>query len=669
MAVIMSFLTPPMTATAASDQWPQADDSILSASKLLPDPASGSTSDPSIIANSYIVTYSDGTAPTRSEVNTDAVEAINSVDNGVAIASAKLVSGDIAAVQLENGVSAAVQEEFVATLESQPDVVTVEPNRLVSALKTNDTRYASLWNITTGSSFGVNAEGAWSKSTGKGVVIAIIDTGITLHPDLKSNILMSGKTPYGYDFVTDHHVSNDDVYSRDGDNWDSNPTDPGDYCAETGDSSSWHGTHVAGIAAAVKDNGQGVAGVAPNSSIEAVRAIGGCGGALTDVIAAITWSSGLPVAGAPINTHPADVINMSLGSQGKCTTALNAAIEAATDAGSVVVAATGNGATFLSNSSPANCANVVRVAASTDDGSLAGYSNHGSTTSAVTIAAPGGGSWRYNDTTGSLILSTVNGGTTTATSSWTYASYQGTSMATPHVSGIVALLKSLDPTLNGTQIADILIATSTDFPYNASFADIGSSSYYYCEPALCGAGIANAANAVKLFPSVNGDSRVGQTLTMSSSGWTSNTHTYKWYRNGRPITGASKPTYIPVAADLGNKITVSIVGKVGGSTLTLTSSAKEVAKGTIVNKKAPKVSGKTKVGKKLKVTAGTWTPKAKVSIRWYRNGKAINAAVKTTYKLTSKDKGKRITVKVTAKKTGYTTVSKTILAAKKVKAK
>ena len=106
--------------------------------------------------------------------------------------------------------------------------------------------------------------------------------------------------------------------------------------------SSWHGTHVAGTIAALSDNGSGVAGVAPNAKVEPLRALGKCGGYLSDIIDAITWGSGGTVAGIPANANPAEVLNMSLGGGGTCGVALQSAIDAAVGRGTTIVVAAGN---------------------------------------------------------------------------------------------------------------------------------------------------------------------------------------------------------------------------------------------------------------------------------------------------------------------------------------
>jgi len=112
--------------------------------------------------------------------------------------------------------------------------------------------------------------------------------------------------------------------------------------------------------------------------------------------------------------------------------------------------------------------------------------------------------------------------------------------------------------------------------------------------------------------------------------------------------------------DAGKKITVTVTAKKSGYASTpKKSAAKKVAKGTFTAAPAPKITGTVKVGTTLKVTVGTWKPKPSYTYQWYRSGKAISGATKSSYKLVAPDKGKTLTVKVTGKKTGYSNKSKT----------
>jgi len=199
-----------------------------------------------------------------------------------------------------------------------------------------------------------------------------------------------------------------------------------------------------------------------------VRVLGRCGGLTSDIADAITWASGGTVSGVPANANPAEVINMSLGGGGTCSATYQNAINGAVGRGTTVVVAAGNSNTNVSSAVPANCPNVVAVAATTSAGSRASFSNYGT---GIDISAPG-----------QSILSTLNTGTTTAGSA-SYASYNGTSMAAPHVAGVVALMQAAAPSpLTPAQVESMLKSTARALPGTCSGG--------------CGAGIANADGAV-----------------------------------------------------------------------------------------------------------------------------------------------------------------------------
>ncbi|MEM1439610.1 MAG: S8 family peptidase, partial [Pseudomonadota bacterium] len=262
---------------------------------------------------------------------------------------------------------------------------------------------------------------------------------------------------------------------------DSDASDPGDASSagqcgpgQPARSSSWHGTHVAGTVAAVTNNGTGVAGVAYGAKIVPLRALGRCGGYTSDIADSIIWASGGSVAGTPANANPADVINMSLGGGGACSTTTQSAINTARANGSTIVVAAGNSNTNASSANPANCNGVITVASTDRNGARAYYSNFGSV---VDVAAPGG-----DVTTGSSngVLSTLNSGSS-GPGADNYAYYQGTSMAAPHVAGLAALLKAVDGSLTPDQIESTIKATARSFPGTCN---------------QCGTGIADAAAAV-----------------------------------------------------------------------------------------------------------------------------------------------------------------------------
>lgn len=168
--------------------------------------------------------------------------------------------------------------------------------------------------------------------------------------------------------------------------------------------------------------------------------------------------------------------------------------------------------------------------------------------------------------------------------------------------------------------------------------------------------------------SVSGTAKLGQTLVAQSGAWTPGaTLSYQWLRNGAAIAGATKATYVVAAADVGARLTVKVTGSATGfapATITSTATA-PVAPGALSGSK-PKVKGKAKVGKKLTVKAGAWTPGTTLTYRWYAGKKAIKGATKAKLKVTKKLRGKRISVKVTGAKAGYASV---VMTSAKVKIK
>jgi serine protease len=371
-------------------------------------------------------------------------------------------------IKLNRRLNYRAAEAYMNRLRRNPDVKYVEIDRILRPTFTpNDSFYASnQWHYFEATG-GIGMPATWDLSTGSGVVVAVLDTGITVHSDLAANLVS------GYDFIVNTTTS------RDGDGRDADPSDPGDWVEANGcdgggpdqaEDSSWHGTHVAGTIAAVTNNAKGVAGIAYNAKVMPIRVLGRCGGFSSDIANAITWAAGGAVAGVPNNANPVEVINMSLGGEGACGPSTQAAINFAVSAGVVVVVSAGNDNADTSLYEPANCANVIVVGATTRAGAKASFSNFGST---VDVSAPGGGD-------GSFIASTYNNGLTAPTTE-AYIGMQGTSMSAPHVAGTVALMQSLAAS-SPAAVESVLKSTARALPVPCGQG--------------CGAGIINALNAV-----------------------------------------------------------------------------------------------------------------------------------------------------------------------------
>lgn len=331
--------------------------------------------------------------------------------------------------------NAAEARAFMRAIASDPNVEYVEPDTEMSGtMAPNDPEYGNQWGLTSNqkpgtTTAGIRAEAAWDIANGSGAVIAMIDNGVTSHSDLNANILP------GYDFTSNNRGGNG-----------TNPGIINETCSVV-----WHGTHVAGIMAAQTNNHIGIAGVAPAAKVVPVRVLNACArGYTSDIADGITWAAGGSVPGVPNNANPAKVINVSLGGLGSCETAFQNAIDYATAQGAVVVAAAGNNAVSATNFEPANCRNVVNVGATNRPGWRWVDSNYGA---AVDLAAPGDSIW-----------STYNNGTA-APGTEGYGYMDGTSMAAPMVSGVIALAQSVAPkALSPAEMRTLLTQNVQPFP-------------------------------------------------------------------------------------------------------------------------------------------------------------------------------------------------------------
>lgn len=468
------------------------------------------------------------------------------------------LGGSLVSVRFDRDVPASTVRLVTPLLALLHGITGIEPDlRATVDAAPNDTYFAqqgNLWgsdtpgvsaasDTTPAPDYSVHAPSLWRSTVGsKKVVVAVVDGGIVPHPDL------TGQTVAGYDMITDPRVA------RDGNGRDADPTDKGNWSDGTycqAGPSTWHGTHVAGIIAAKRDNGIGISGIAPGVAIQPVRVMGLCGGLTSDIIAGIRWASGGTVTGVPANKTPAKVINVSLSSASDtCPQAYQDVIDEARSRGSLVVVSAGNEHALVQTRTPANCVGVFSVGASAPDGRRTTYSNAGAT---LGIVAPGG----QLPSQGPGIWSTVGVGSTTLTGS-SYVQYSGTSMAAPTVSAAAALIDSLG-TFSPDQVAQILSASAKAPPtYGGD---------YDCR-ALCGAGLLNLAGVPAPIgqPVLAGTPLIGQSLSFVPGDWNGHPDdvTYEWLRDGVVLAGQADTSYPVTAADLGRVLSVRSTAHAAG---------------------------------------------------------------------------------------------------------
>lgn len=489
-------------------------------------------------------------------------------------------------VRLQLPLPAGELAAFLQALRADPTVASVEVDAVARrALLPNDELFNDvreiLWNLKGDSGArrgGINLPTAWNRTRGAGVTIAVLDTGITPHADLNANVLQGG-----YDFISADADAGFRV-ANDGDGRDADPSDPGDWISAADAAlpvfagcsiapSSWHGTAMAGVIAAIGDNSVGLPGVAYESKVLPVRVLGKCKGYISDIADAIRWSAGAPPVGGvtwpslgvPVNATPARVVNLSLSGLGTCSAALQSSIDAARAAGATVVASTGNdgfapaiGARMIG--APANCLGVVAVTSHTLEGDRMTIANWGAGTD---LSAPGGGTCSQllgclpHDTANSAgriwreLWSTTNTGTTVpvADASLEFRS-AGTSVSAAHASGAAALLLAAMPTLKPDGVESILKFSTRTFPndtYCWTF-EIGTLD--------CGTGMLDASSAMTLLtaltPSATAQSSAavaagGSTVTLTgtatagSSGSTADL-SYSWQQLSGPVVTLSGST-------------------------------------------------------------------------------------------------------------------------------
>ena len=404
------------------------------------------------------------------------------------------LSGRAHLLLLSKPVTSDEARAIAARLRQSGEVMNAEPDLMMQAdsVLPNDPGYSASpgqWHYMApaGNNLGgADLPGSWDLTLGSETIdVAVLDTGYRPHADLQSMLP-------GYDFISYASTAND------GDGRDADASDPGDSVAagecsrgSAATHSSWHGTHIMGTIAALMNNGLYGTGIAPHVRILPVRVLGKCGGYTSDIADGLRWAAGIDVPNVPHNAYPARIINLSLGSSGTCSDVFQRAIDDVNALGAMVVISSGNGASNAVNQ-PANCRGALAITAHAVDGDNAEYANIGPE---ILVSAPGGGCgtlaadcYSVYSSNGSAVYSLGNAGTTTPGID-TGALKIGTSMAAPHVAGTIALMLSMNASLDRAEIISMLRASARPPPFSSACALVANAG-------LCGTGLLDALAAL-----------------------------------------------------------------------------------------------------------------------------------------------------------------------------
>jgi serine protease len=561
-------------------------------------------SQPSVPTGRIIVkfrTAAPGTGADSERISRLAIRA------GLPMTASRGIAPQIHVIELLVVPAVDTEAAFLGRLRSDSTIEFAERDgrRFPHLVQPSDTDFVSQWYLQPPISpmlSAIDAQTGWSTTEGSaGVVIAQLDTGVRFdHADLL-RAQAGGRLLPGYDFISmDPWSSGSPTYytANDGDGWDPDPSDPGDWVSTsdlnnpnlsncTAGSSSWHGTRTAGIMAALTDNGFGIAGVTWNTWILPVRVLGRCGGYDSDIVVGMQWAAGLHVAGVPDNHYPAQIENMSLGGGESCPSVYSNVIPLLLAKGVLVVASAGNEGGPVD--APANCPGVAAIAGLREAGDKVGFSSLGPE---VALSAPAGNCGQNSATTGLCLYeleTTVNLGATTPGANGITDEGNpnlGTSFSAPLTAGTAALMLALDGNLVAPQLIARLKEGTAKFPTTtidlpptsqppqcgmpSGFGDITWQKECLCTQSLCGAGMLNVpgalAAALRPIAGVSVPSSVssGQMVTLNAGASTAacghSIASYAWTVTvgTATLTSSSGVTTSLIAPVAGNPATVQL---------------------------------------------------------------------------------------------------------------